>query len=352
MAAQFAFDDVVLAGIESVWPDEVVTSADIETALGPLYERLRLPAGRLELITGIRERRVWPAGMLPGEQSVRTAERLLSRLNVDRARVGMLIHGSVCRDYLEPATASGVHHGLGLSPACMIYDVSNACLGLLNGAVQVAAAIQAGWIELGVVVGTEQSRPLMETTIAALNRDPALTRDSVKQAIASLTIGSGSAALLIAHRKWFPDAPRFVAGTVGAATEHHRLCHSGRDEAAGDGMAPLMTTDSERLMHAGIALGAETFRRWTDARGWTVDDFQKTVCHQVGPTHRKALLAALEIPPERDYAIVERFGNTGSTALPATLAAALEDGHIVPGDRVGLLGIGSGINTLMLALEF
>ena len=99
---------------------------------------------------------------------------------LDESRIGALIHASVCRDHLEPATACRVHHELGLRDECLIYDVSNACLGLLNGAIQIAHMIEAGHIEAGLVVGTEGGRQLVETTIEALNGDLSLTRTRSK----------------------------------------------------------------------------------------------------------------------------------------------------------------------------
>ena len=54
-------------------------------------------------------------GTLPSERSVETAERALAMAGIDRSQVGALVHGSVCRDHLEPATACAVHHGLGLA---------------------------------------------------------------------------------------------------------------------------------------------------------------------------------------------------------------------------------------------
>ena len=110
-----------------------MTSAEIEARLAPLYRRLRLPEGRLELMSGIAQRRFWPPGTLPGTKSAETAEKALHAAGIDRRHVGALVHGSVCRDFLEPATACGVHHRLGLPAECLVYDVSNACLGLLNG---------------------------------------------------------------------------------------------------------------------------------------------------------------------------------------------------------------------------
>jgi 3-oxoacyl-[acyl-carrier-protein] synthase-3 len=81
---------------------------------------------------------------------------------------------------------------------------------------------------------------------------------------------------------------------------------------------------------------------------WTPDDIDKTFCHQVGSAHRKLMLESLGLQTERDFATLEWLGNTGSVALPITMAIGLEEGHIKSGDKVGLLGIGSGINCLML----
>ncbi|MDX1963372.1 MAG: 3-oxoacyl-ACP synthase III [Pirellulales bacterium] len=351
MSRHFQFSRVRLAAAHYSLPAEVLGSGQLETALAPLYERLRLPPGRLELMTGIRERRLWPRELLPGKQSARTAAALLQQTDVDPARIGALVHGSVCRDYLEPSTACGVHAALGLSADCLIYDVSNACLGLLNGMLQVATLIELGQIDVGLVVGTESSRALVETTIRALNEDLSLTRESVKSAIASLTIGSGSAAVLLTRSELSPAAPRLTSMLALAKTEHHQLCHSDRDEAIGSGMAPLMRTDSELLMRAGIAAGQQAFDLWLDRLGWQVADIQKTVCHQVGLTHRKLLLETLGLSPERDFYTVDWLGNTGSTALPITYAIARERGFVLPTDRVALLGIGSGINVLLAGLE-
>src|ERR1044072_8039881 len=101
-------------------PPEVVTSEEIEHRLKPLYERLRLPEGRLELMTGIRERRFWLPGTLPSDKSIASAEKAIQAAGIDRQCIGALIHASVCRDFLEPATACRVHHCLGLSPECLV----------------------------------------------------------------------------------------------------------------------------------------------------------------------------------------------------------------------------------------
>lgn len=343
---------VCLEAIGYCLPAEVVTSAALEAQLQPLYQRLRLPEGRLELITGVRERRFWPAGMLPSEMSARSAQLALQAAGWNPDQVGALVHGSVCRDYLEPATACGVHHALGLPPQCQIFDASNACLGLLTGALQVANMIELGQIQAGLVVGTEGSRQLVETTIRSLNEDTRWTRADIKLAVASLTIGSASCAWLLVDRSLSKYGTEFRGASVRANTAHHELCRSGRDEAVGSGMQPLMETSAEKLLQEGVATAVLNFVDFLADQGWQAGDLQKTICHQVGPTHQRMMFEHLQLDPTLDFGTVDWLGNTGSVALPTTLALAAERGKLEHGDRVALLGIGSGINCVMAGLTW
>lgn len=374
------YENVYLEAISHSLPEQIVTSAEIESLLAPLYARLRLPEGRLELMTGIAERRFWPLGDPPSRMSVETAEKAIRISGIDRQQIGALLHGSVCRDFLEPATACGVHHRLGLPDRCAVYDVSNACLGLLNGVVQVANMIELGQIRAGVVVGTENGRDLVEATIAHLNADETLSRQDVKAAFASLTIGSGSAAILLCDRNLSRTGNRLLGGTMRTSSEHCRLCQGGhdeknlpspleneaggtenlpspfRDEAGGEGGANaqplLMWTDSEKLMREGVAVARETFDEFLAEMGWTAADIIKTFCHQVGRAHRRLLFETLGLDERIDYSTVEYLGNTGAVALPMTAAIGIENGHLRQNDRVALLGIGSGINVIMLGVEW
>jgi acyl-CoA:acyl-CoA alkyltransferase len=345
------YQNVCLESFGYTLPEEIVSSTELERRLEPLYSRLRLPAGRLELMTGIGERRIWPRGTLPSQISAISGRRAIEVANIDTSHIGALVNGSVCRDFLEPATACAVHRRLGLPARSLNYDVSNACLGLLNGMLQIANLIELGQIRAGLVVASEGSRELMETTIAKLNSDESLTRESVKPAMASLTIGSASAAVLLVHREISRSGNRLLGGTARTNTSAVNLCHSGRDESVAGGMQPLMQTDAEALMHAGVKLGRETFGQFLDEVGWSTGDVGKTVCHQVGSAHRKLLLEQLGLDLAIDFVTYPWLGNTGAAALPVTLAIGIEKQHYRAGDRVAMLGIGSGINVLMLAVE-
>ena len=330
-------------------PEEKWTSSDIEERLRPLYERLKLPAGRLELMTGIKERRMWPEGTRPSDASAAAGRAVLAKSGLKPAQVETLIHAAVCRDMLEPATASFAHHKIGLGAECQVFDLSNACLGFLNGLVTLAAMIDAGQIRCGMVVSGENGRPLVERTIRHLLAAP-LDRNAIKPFFANLTIGSAAVAALVCHEDLLPaGAPRhrLISGNALAATQHSALCQG---DSAGEGLD--MQTDSEQLLLAGVEVAKNTWLAFERETGWTKQTPDRIICHQVGSTHRRKLYETLDLDLAKDFSSFENLGNTGSAALPSTLALAVEQGAVCEGDKVALLGIGSGINSLMLALEW
>ncbi|MEY3172181.1 MAG: 3-oxoacyl-[acyl-carrier-protein] synthase 3 protein 1 [Planctomycetota bacterium] len=341
------YHHVCIEAVAHILPPNIITSAEIEARLAPVYERLRLPPGRLELMTGIRERRWWDPGTLPGTVSVAAARLALQQSALDPRCIGALVHGSVCRDRMEPATAAGVHSGAGLPDECLVLDVSNACLGLLNGMLLIADQIEMGRISAGIVVGTETGRDLVEGTIDSLLADPELTRQSIKPAFASLTIGSGSAAIVLCDRRLSRTGHRLLGGAVLADSSAHNLCAGGVDAASGDAR-PRMETDSEALLHAGIRLAARTWERARQTLGWTNASVSRVFTHQVGRQHRTALMQQLGLNPALDFPTVEFLGNTGAAALPMALSLGLAQQPPVSGEQFALLGIGSGLNSIML----
>jgi 3-oxoacyl-[acyl-carrier-protein] synthase III len=339
------FENVCIESLAVALPEEVWSSAAIEERLRPLYERLKLPAGRLELMSGIRERRMWPAGTRPSDASAQAGRAVLAKSALGAGHVDLFVHAAVSRDMLEPATASLAHRKIGLPATAQIFDLSNACLGFLNALTVAAGLIESGQIRCALVVAGENGRPLVEQTVQTLLATT-LSRNAIKPYFANLTIGSGAVAAMVCHRSLVTGrAHRLLGGVARAATQHSELCQG--DTHGADALA--MQTDSEQLLIAGVGLAQETWRDFTAEQGTAFDRF---ICHQVGSTHRRKLYETLGLDLAQDFSTFETLGNTGSVALPATLGAAVDAGAVQEGQRVGLLGIGSGLNCLMLALEW
>lgn len=349
---QFESVHIAATAIDLPGEEQLVTSVALEARLAPVYERFSLHAGRIELMSGIAERRHYPAGTRPSAIATRAGERALAaaaELGIHRSAIGQLLFASVCRDFLEPATASVVHHALGLPHTAPSFDLSNACLGFANSMVLGAHLIETRAVPAVLVVAGEDGGPLVERTIEAL-LEPGVTRKDLKRAVASLTIGSGGAAMVLAHKDALgPHAaglPRLVAAAQRAATEHNELCQG--DSAAGGGQ--LMSTDSEALLEAGVALARETWTEFQARTGWDAESTERVITHQVGSAHRRALLTGLGLDDAKDFPTVQTLGNIGSVSLPLTYAKAVESGFIQLHHRTALLGIGSGLNCSMLAI--
>ena len=341
------FKNVVIESFGYNLSDTVVKSSDIETRLGVLYEKLKLPEGRLELMTGITERRMWTPGTKPSDLSTKAAEACLAKSKIKKDEIDLLIHASVCRDFLEPATASVVHANLGLSRKAMIFDLSNACLGVVNAIVVAGNMIESGQIKTALIVSGENGGPLLENTVDELLNNPKIDRKNIKKYIANLTIGSAATAILITHKSLSPDSPEVIGGAVETDSSANHLCR-------GDGNTHslVMETDSEELLKYGVALGQSTWQAARSELGWSNSDVDFVITHQVGTAHERLSLESLELNKTRTFKTYPFLGNTGSSALPVTLMMASEQGALKKGDKIALLGIGSGLSSIMLGVKW
>jgi 3-oxoacyl-[acyl-carrier-protein] synthase-3 len=331
-------------------PDTVVSSEDIEKRLSSVYERLKLPNGRLELISGIKERRFWTNGMRPSQVSTMAAQKAIQDSGISKKDIGCLIHSSVCRDFLEPATASVVHHALELPSDSTVFDVTNACLGFANSMVILANMIELDQIKAGLVVAGENGKQLVESTISELQTNTDLTRKQFKPYFASLTIGAGAVAVILTHSSISKTGHRLLGGQVQASTEHNDLC-TGGGKVAHDGHV-IMQTDSEAVLNHGIELAQKTWGDFKNELRWENKSPDRIFCHQVGSAHRRMLYDALELDLAKDFPTLEYLGNVGSASLPITMAIGIEKGLVKKNDKVAMLGIGSGLNCVMLGVEW
>ncbi len=329
-----------------------ISSQEIETRLAPVYERLRLPYGRLEMMSGIRERRLWEPGTMPSKAAIFAGRNVLANSAIPAKDIGCLIMCSVCRDFLEPATATVVHSELGLPENALVFDISNACLGILTGMITAANMIELGQIRAALLVAGENSRPLLESTIKVMLEDKTLTRQSVKKYFSSLTIGSGSVGVVLTHKDMSSTRHKLVGGYSLSVTSHNRLCQGNADKGMSDNTETLMNTDSEELMRKGVEVAAETWKFFKREVGWKNETPDCFCTHQVGTAHRKLMYETLGIDILKDFPTLSFLGNVGSVSCPITAAMAVENGKLATGQKLAMLGIGSGINCTMLGVEW
>ena len=341
-----SFSRVVIEQMAYALPPQVVTSEQLEHSLDPLYERLNLKVGRLELMTGIKERRFWESSHKASQASAEAGVKLLEEGNIDPKEVDLLIHSAVCRDRLEPATASYVHKLMGLGHNTQILDISNACLGFLNALILAGSMIEQGTINRAIIVAGENGKPLVDETVKLLNKGN-LDRKSIKPFFANLTIGAGAVAWSICRdENQMNKLPRLSQFANSTDTSHNQLCEG---DQSMNGM--LMQTDSEELLHAGITVAGNAWQKFLMTSKWNSQSPELVVTHQVGKAHQQEIEKALSYDRKKSFTTYEFLGNCGSVSLPITFTLACEKNPTFLQAKSALLGIGSGLSSLMLALN-
>jgi len=333
------YNKVFISTPFSYLPEHRLSSSELELRLAPLYERLNLPMGRLELMTGIKERGLWPIGTKPSSLAVSAARTLFDKMRLEANKIDLLIHASVCRDFLEPSTASVIHEALSLRSDAQSFDLSNACLGVMSAVDMAARQIESGQISHALVVSGENGGPLIEETLQFLNNSTELSRKDIKKYFANLTIGSAAVAVLVSSEK-YAFSHELKSSCFRSDTSTNNLC-----QGDGNHTALMMETDSEALMHAGVNLAKKT---WNDFQGFDGAEAIKRatwlIGHQVGHAHENLMRETLGISHLKTYSTFSYLGNTGSAAWPVTVAEAAHFELITPKESLLVMGIGSGLH--------
>jgi len=336
------FNNVCVEAVGYVLPPHVIKSADLEQAIRPTLDRLGLPPGQLEKLSGVKERRWWDPGIQPSVVAAMAGEKALANAGVSPEQIQCLINTSVCRDYLEPATASMVAGRMKLGRHVFCFDIANACLGFLNGIMVAANMIELGQIDYALIVDGECAREPVTATIHRLN-SPLATTDTFRDNFATLTLGSGAVAAVVCRKDLSKTGHRVNGAVTRSATEFNQLCLGNHTE---------MKSDPHGLLIHGVGLAVETWPYASAELGWNPGDIDEFVCHQVSLSHFTHTFEQLELPLEKALLTFPYLGNVGPASLPLTLALGETQGRIVAGRELCLFGVGSGLSCLIMGVTW
>ncbi|HYI33043.1 MAG TPA: 3-oxoacyl-ACP synthase III [Glaciibacter sp.] len=330
--------NVALLSVATTIASRITTSEEIDRRLAPALKRLRLPNGLLQRVAGVHERRNWGEGQTFDDAAVSAGKRALEQAGIQPGQVGLMINTSVTRKHLEPSVAVRIHHGLGLPSSATNFDIANACLGFVNGMSLAAQLIDSGQVKYAVVIDGEDADEIQTNTIDRLGR-PDIGRKDFMSEFASLTLGSGAAAAVLGPADEHPDGHRILGGVTRAATQFNDLCVGSVDG---------MFTDAKALLKGGMELVVSA---WTEARrDWSWAHMDRYIMHQVSDVHMNAILKAIHLDRSRVPTTYPTLGNVGPASIPITLAQEAQ--RLRSGDRVLLMGVGSGLNTAMMELAW
>ena len=321
-------------------PEQRVTSREIMQMFRS-DERFGIPTDWLERTTGIRERRIASENTKSSDMAAAAAREAMERGGVGPSEIDAIIYCGVLRDHTEPATAHIVQHKLGASNA-IAFDITNACLGFMNGLHVMDSLIATGQARRGLVVTGERGYHYIKKAIRILLE--MTERTQFPDLAASLTLGDAGAAAIIGP-KINPETG-FLGFMVHSQGQHHELCVCGQNGED----THLVTKITEIVKETEKMVGPMYQQLMGQHLKWRPEDLDKYIPHQVGLRSIKKHAEVANIDMDIIPITVDWLGNIISATIPVNLCILAEKGQIHQGNKIYLSGTGSGISIAQAGL--
>ncbi|HLE88479.1 MAG TPA: beta-ketoacyl-ACP synthase III [Candidatus Limnocylindria bacterium] len=289
--------------------------------------------------TGIRERRIAGPDETTTSLSVNAARDALAVAGVDAADLDLVIVATCSPDYPLPATSVTVATALGATRAAG-FDLQAACSGFLYGLATGNSFIRSGMYRNVLVIGVE----ILSRFLNWKDRNTCVL------------FGDGAGAVLL-------QASEQPGGLIGFNLFSDGTGYEGIIVPAGGSVCPASPQTSADGLHFIQMAGREVYKYATrqladsalaalgDA-GIGVGEVDQFVFHQANLRIIENVERQLDIPPEKVYVNIEKYGNTSAASVPMALVEAVAAGQIKPGDRVLMVAFGAGYTAGAAVLEW
>lgn len=323
---------VEFAGTGRFLPDRVVTNDELSKTVDTSDEWIRTR-------TGIRERRLSDDDTTAAEMAAAAGRRALEKAGIGPEEVGILIVSTATPDRWLPSTACDAQALLGCSNA-LAFDVSAACSGWLYGLSMAEGYLVAGRAKYALVVATEKMSAIVDWTDRTTC---VLFGDGAGAAV--LKRAEGDRGILSSfHRSDGHLADLLYRPGGGAAVPMDQDVLSRRDH--------LLKMSGKEIFKNAVRSMAEASSKALEGAGITGEDVDLMVPHQANIRIIEATAKYANIPMEKVYVNVDRYGNMSSASIPVALDEALEEGRIKPGMRVLTATFGAGLTWGAMVWQF
>ncbi|MDB4949732.1 MAG: 3-oxoacyl-ACP synthase [Gemmatimonadetes bacterium] len=311
-----------VAGTGAWLPARVLANAEAAALAGVTEEWI-------ERRTGIRERRVAEPGEGAAAMAARAGAAALADAGVRADAIGLVIVATSTPDHLTPPTACELQAGLGaFAAAC--FDVEAGFAGWIYALVTADALLRAGLAEHALVVGAEKLSTVTDRT----DRD---TGPLFGDGAGAVVLSRGPGPLAVRATSWWADgrlADALVRPGGGGLLPF--------DRGVLDNRSHLLRMEGTRLFRASIRTMEAQAHIALGRAGLSVADVGLVVPHQANLRIIEGLGRAMDLPPERVFVNVDRYGNTGAATIPIALHEAVSQGRVADGMPTLLVSFGAG----------
>lgn len=308
---------VEIAGIASCLPERIVTNADLAKLVDTSDEWITKR-------TGISTRHIVQDETAAG-MGARAALDALAQAGVDKNDVGIIVGSTITSEYLTPSLASLIQRELDINCPCM--DLSAGCTGFVYSLVTAASLMETLKLDVALVIASETLSNYVDWTDRAtcvLFGDGAgavvLKRSAVHHMLHPLLCGAPDIEEVITIKKEHRPTP--FNGLTDTTTQY------------------LKMKGSEVFTFA-VGVVEDTLRKLLDMCG--DKPFNKVIPHQANEKIIDYVIRKMKMKRKQFFLNIGEYANTSSATIPIAMREAYEKGWLKKGDRVALVGFGSGL---------
>lgn len=311
-----------IVGTGAYVPDRVLTNADLERMVATsdawILER-----------TGIRERRIAAPGQACSDLGARAARQALAAAGIQPADLDMILVATCTGDQPLPSTACLIQAQLGAQRAAAC-DLSAACCGFVY-ALSVADAYVKTGSRYVLVVGAEVMSAITDWTDRGT----------------CILFGDGAGAAVVGPAEGNRGILSTYLRSEGGLGDLICVPGGGSDMPPSEKMltekAQFLKMKGNETYKVAIKTLEEVARETLSAHGLTVNDIDLYVPHQANIRIIKAVAERLQLPMEKIFMNIDRYGNTSAASIPLALDEAVKAGRVKDGSLVMIGAFGAGL---------
>jgi len=305
-------------------PDKVLTNQELEQLVDTtddwIFSR-----------TGIKERRIVAADETSSTMAAHASREALELSDLKPESVDLIIVGTCTPDHIFPACAALVQDSLGATKAAA-FDINAACSGFIYALATAYQFVAAGTYENALVVGSDVYSRILDW----------------EDRNTCVLFGDGAGAVVVQASGSHPGSLSFVLGNDGSGAS---TIYTPGPCGVNDGRYYLTMKGPETFKFA-VNIVCEATRQAVAAANLELSDIDLIIPHQANTRILKSAAKMLDLPLDKFYMNVERYGNTSAASIPIALCEAIDEGHIKDGDKLVLVGFGGGLSWAAMVIEW
>jgi len=308
---------VEITGVGKFIPERTLTNADLEKILDTSDEWITTR-------TGIKERHIAEEWEKASDLALKASEEAIKNAGINKKNIDAVIVATSTPDMIFPSTGCFLADKLGLSKP-MAFDISAACSGFIYGLTIANSFLKSGQFKNILVVGAEVFSQIIDWS----DRSTAVI------------FGDGAGAVVLSK------------------TDSESDILSAEMKSDGSHWTSLNCPVGEKLRMK----GRETFKlaiksmetaskKALEKAGLTLDDIKLVIPHQANIRIINALAERLNLPEEKVYSNIHKYGNTSAASIPIALYDAISEGKVNKGDNLLLTAFGGGLTWGSVVLRY